>query len=358
MSEDQPIDPRLDEALDQAVPRARAVFRDSLRERFVGASPGEAENDAENEAGNEDVSVHVEPRLAAALDAWQPIAHPEFREELQDEFVEGLEYEDEYEEEDEHEEILERRPQRVVRRTNQPASRAPRSARTDRGRSWTARLLVGGVLAAAAGVVAFFALRSPAAPIWQVVGGEYVASSLEIDGNTLPAGIDGRALEALLATAETVKVVRGPAVRMRFGNEFVVEIAPQSALDISGVSETQFTLSMAEEAGAFRIATGPDFDSATDRLAFNTPDSTTEVHGTIFGIDRFKPGPTGKGGGTCICCCDGEVAVASKDAAGVASRAIVPETEMTFVFAGGGAVRGPVKANHLAPLENLAKFTW
>lgn len=287
-------------------PEADRGFRLRLREQFVHGHFATAGADPE-------------PALRSALESVrEQQARPEFKDALCAAFVSGKDLPA----------AAGAAPPRV--------RRVPSSARRQ---SWRLRLLVAGALAAAAALVLI--LRTPAT-VWELAS-EPVA--VVVDGRPVTTE-----LNALLAGARTLETGER-ALRLRFGDEVVIEVGARSRVDLSawsdGADAARRALSI--DHGALRVATGPAFDRDTMLLVASGPELEARVVGTAFGLDVYPEK------GTCLCVTEGTVAAIDRVEPG--KKSDVPAGHMRFTFKAGGAVAGdePVE-EHVGPVVDLARF--
>lgn len=267
-----------------------------------------------------------ELELAPALDSYAPVARPEFRRELRAQFLAGED--------------------RTL------AGSAP-----VRHRRW--RLLAGGLggaLAAAAAVVLW--LMGPAAPIWRIDArdGGFAAAGLVIDGSPVSADATAAEVERALATADTVHTAEN-GVRLVYGDLFVVEVDPDSQLDLrplkagpeAGPEAGRDRFVLAGDRGGFRFATGPGLRPPERTLEFRTPRVSVEVLSTVFEVDVSETY-------TCICCCEGQVKTVPLRAGGLAGLAGLVGRGETHIVMDDGTVDETRVPMHQARLQRLVGF--
>lgn len=313
--------------LDTWTPEApSAAFRDQMRERFLSAasaSSATAEGASARSAGSDHVEVPEQSTPTRSA------AHP-------------------------------RQRQSQSQSSPSVTRRAPASARSQRRRTWS---LVGGSVALAAAAVLVMALLprggTEVAPAsgWSLLSGGQVAL---VDGQALDLA-DSSALSGggfALADAPQQVTAGDETLRLRFGDQMVLELEPGSTLDVSDLTEAghadgEWVLSMQGETGGYRVATMEGFRRDERRLLFRTPDAEVEVVGTVFGVDRY-PDRVGGKSGTCVCCCDGEVQVRSLVGAGSDA---VKTGQSNYVYTASGEMKAMphMPEGHGKPLELLAK---
>lgn len=309
----QEHDPRpeaeLARGLDALRPAARPEFRATLREGFRAGAQGV--QGAQGADGTE--VADPEPALARALDRLEPRPRPEFRAALRALFVGA-------------------------------------AARGTRPRL---RLVVGGsalLLAAAAALVLWVLGPSPGSrPGWTVDPRVYVADALTIDGRLVPADAQPERVRELLVGAQEVGAL-GSGVRLVLGDLFVVELEPDSTLDLSRMppDPREGRLVLAAQSGVFRFATGPGFPGR--ELRFEAPDVHVEVVGTVFGIDCFEAM-------TCVCVQEGTVRTTPRvDAPGYAAGEVGARETNLFHRDGTPLFEARDYEPHQEPLRRLATF--
>lgn len=311
-------------ALDRyETPPAGAEFKERLRAMFVDGGSASAASD------------EPEPALAALLDQDSvPPARPEFEEDLWRRFV---------------------NVRRGVSRTS-PVRSAPavRSAsrvrrtppRVERAPRKRFRLLAGGIVAAAAAVVAFLFTQGVFTPSarWHALPGDY--AELRIDGEPV-AGLSGTELDRRLDGAKRV-VTGGGALRMEYDGRFVLELGEESELGLERMPADADArdLVLVGDKGAFRVATGPAF--AGTELRFATALFDALVTGTVFGIDVLDAG-------ICLCVTEGSVELMTTGGATPEVYAVGEGRRRALDWQGRMEEEEPVCVPHAVPLDELAR---
>ncbi len=286
-------------------PLARPAFRGELRERFIA---GELEA-----LTGEDVGLEPEPALVALLERSAPQADPAFKRGLRDAFLEGA--------------------------LPPVLPSPPRSARS---MSWRFRL-IGAALATAAGLLLWTTLVRPTPSPWRVQPAGFVAAEVTVDAQSL-AGLSAQEVGRRLVGARHLATGNAP-LRVEWGRVLLLELGPNSAVELSGLELSRTDLALASERGSLRLATGPDFPGR--QLELRTPDVEVAVVGTVFGIDI-------EAYGTCVCCAEGEVLTRSLHDRAVSGT--VGGEAMGFVFSDGRAAQFGQGMPHAPALEPLRGY--
>lgn len=191
-------------------------------------------------------------------------------------------------------------------------------------------------------------------PTWTIDPMSFEGASLEVFlADVLLDGEHPTSIEELeRGMIDAKQVVTGDMpLRVRHRNEFVLDLAPGTELDLAfelpdgddedaGASRVLFA-----SAGAVRIATGPGFDRSKP-LVLRSPHVRTEVVGTIFGVDIADDY-------TCVCCLEGEVR--AKPCTGDSLLRIKSQST-GVLFASGKSMEGDLVAGHRGPLEALVGY--
>jgi hypothetical protein len=118
--------------------------------------------------------------------------------------------------------------------------------------------------------------------------------------------VDGRevaSIEALQEALASGRIVEngGETLRIRRGDEFVLELGPGAAIDLAPVTAGEAVASrqIDVDRGSVRVATGPGFNR-DQPLVLRSRHVRSEVMGTVFGIDVTEDF-------TCVCCLVGSV---------------------------------------------------
>lgn len=153
-------------------------------------------------------------------------------------------------------------------------------------------------LAAAAALVALIVYFKPADSRWKVLEGT-TAGVVTIDGIPIPS--DDRArLEKSLVEAHDIHT--NVAMRARFGDWYVLELAPDSHVMLSPIEQRARTepLYFQLAAGSLRVRTGPSFHG--DEMRVDTDDLSVRITGTTVAVELVDDG-------TCVCCLTGTVKI-------------------------------------------------
>lgn len=374
----------LDALLDRPVEPAREAFRASLKDAFVGGEIRLAEPDPADE-------TELPAEIRAALDAWSPVAGATSRrDQLKEAFVGGeirLTAPDPVDESELPGEIRAAldewnpvTPSQALRSnvqaaflgadgaarrpaaTSTPGSRVQRAShgRAERRRSSAPaparrlstqlRLVVGGTLLAAAAAVVLLLKGGlgSSQPTWSIdptqvaqLGAAEVLASLRVDGQRIDS-LDE--LDAALSGARRIET--DMTLRLRQGEEYVMELAEGTALDMAFADPTapEGADVYFAESGSIRVATGPNYDPV-EPLILHTAHVRTQVVGTIYGIDVYP-------GSSCVCCFEGVVATQMKNEDGVDFNVEAQQTRVVKEDL-NRALGYPLVVNHRAPLEAL-----
>ena len=291
-SPEQP-DERLRRALDAFAPRARPGFREELSARLAAGA---------------------QPSLEEALDRVRPVARDEFKAQLR---------------------------RRFLRSPGTEGGATPSLQRAG------LRLLVGGLVGAAAALLFILLWSSDPAPAFLVDESTFVAEGLSVDGRALPASTTPEDLALRLARADSVATGEHP-LRFLVADQFVVELDPATRLDLSGLRAERGPRVLANDGstGGYRLATTPRFDRARG-LEFRTPVRSLRVVGTVFGVDVLGPETV------CICCAHGRVQT-------FCPRGLTPEEGVGAsgtLFADGAELSRRTRfEDHQGPLRALREF--
>lgn len=197
-----------------------------------------------------------------------------------------------------------------------------------------------------------------------------VLAAVLIDG----AAMDSiAALEESLATAERIEVGDlgdrvgdpdhghlGGGIRIRHGDEYVLDLATGTSLELRYVEPEEAGSSAASggagdlaetvlfaSAGAVRVATGPGFDRSRP-LVLRTPHVRTEVVGTIYGVDIGE-------GYTCVCCLEGSV-IADPCHGRFPALTVPPLGTRVLLASGERPKASPLFGGHRGPLDALEGY--
>jgi hypothetical protein len=202
---------------------------------------------------------------------------------------------------------------------------------------------VGSGLAAAAALLFWLLGAEPSVEAWRIDSTAASLAGVVLDGRPVGASAP-ESLAAQLSSTHELRTGEHP-LRLRFGRLLLVEMDPDSVLDLSRMPRgtADGNLVLASNRGGFRLATGPDFPGR--ELVFDTPDLEASVVGTIFGIDVFPDK------GSCVCCIESEVLVRSKKAERELQH--VGRDRTGFVDIAGDAMSLEIVPEHAGPLRQL-----